>query len=155
MKVPAGQFRCVSLAHGESGSLQLKPDQPESQTQMPYFVLHSPWPLHGTSRFSGLSGEQVPPSTRLICSELSSRLIRPTSSPCVRRLISPPPRDGGRGGVADSFGGKETLIEQIVSKRAMAGIARSRLTEERRAWRKDHPLVRPPLSVCERSCGWC
>ena len=57
--------------------------------------------------------------------------------------------------MADSFGGKETLIEQIVSKRAMAGIARSRLTEERRAWRKDHPLVRPPLSVCERSCGWC
>ena len=57
--------------------------------------------------------------------------------------------------MADSFGGKETLIEQIVSKRAMAGIARSRLTEERRAWRKDHPLVRPPLSVRERSCGWC
>jgi hypothetical protein len=46
---------------------------------------------------------------------------------------------------------------QAVGERAdrFSGIARSRLTEERRAWRKDHPLVRPPLSVCERSCGWC
>ena len=59
--------------------------------------------------------------------------------------------------MADSFGGKETLIEQIVSKRAMAGIARSRLTEERRAWRKDHPLVRHPsfswLLACAHTLG--
>ena len=37
--------------------------------------------------------------------------------------------------------------------RGMAGIARSRLTEERRSWRKDHPLVGAarPLGVCVAS----
>ena len=58
-----------------------------------------------------------------------------------------------QGGLRGKF--KAVLLWRETRKARMAGIARSRLTEERRAWRKDHPLVRPPLSVCERSCVWC
>ena len=41
------------------------------------------------------------------------------------------------------------------TKRDMAGICRTRLAEERKQWRKDHPFVCPSLLVFHPVLWWC